>query len=118
MEPMAVLGLNEVVFDCADPAGLARFWGAVFGAEAVVRSNDWAYIESPITCTRIAFQRVPEGKVVKNRLHLDVEVDDLAAETARVIGLGAVPLGAVMSDEQGSFQVLADPEGNEFCLVC
>ncbi len=117
MGHMAVLNLNEVVFDCADPAGLARFWGAVFGTEAVVRSHDWAYIESESTRTRIAFQKVPEGKVVKNRLHLDVEVDDLAAETARVVGLGARTLAAVMTDEQGSFQVLADPEGNEFCLV-
>ena len=118
MEPMAVLGLNEAVFDCADPAGLAGFWAALFGAEAVVRSHDWAYVESELTRTRIAFQKVPEGKVAKNRLHLDVEVDDLTAETDRVVGLGATALGEVMTDEQGSFQVLADPEGNEFCLVC
>jgi predicted enzyme related to lactoylglutathione lyase len=59
----------------------------------------------------------PEPKAVKNRLHLDIEVRDIAEATARAIELGATASGGVQTDEQGSFQVLLDPAGNEFCLV-
>jgi len=114
---MTVRGLQEVVIDCRDPAGLVMFWAAVFGVEPVVRDATWTYIEAPITRTRIAFQQVPEPKSVKNRVHLDVEVDDIAAEAQRLVELGAVVTGAVVTDDQGPFQVLLDPEGNEFCLV-
>ena len=77
---MAVIRLQEVVIDCRDPATLVEFWARVFGAEAVVRDETWAYVDAPITRIRIAFQRVPEAKTVKNRVHLDVEVDDIGAE--------------------------------------
>jgi predicted enzyme related to lactoylglutathione lyase len=60
---------------------------------------------------------VPEGKTVKNRLHLDVEVRDIAAATSRAEGLGARRVGEIHHDEAGSFQILLDPEGNEWCLV-
>ena len=109
--------LFEIVVDCADPTRLARFWAAVFGVEPVLRSADWAYVEGEGTRTRIAFQRVPEPKVVKNRVHLDVEVDDLEAERARLVTLGATVVGEVVEDEEGPFQVMLDPEGNELCLV-
>jgi predicted enzyme related to lactoylglutathione lyase len=114
---MAVIGLQEIVVDCREPASLVRFWGEVFGAAPVVRTEEWAYIDSATTRTRIAFQRVPEPKGVKNRVHLDVEVDDITRESARLVALGATRQGELMEDEQGLFQVLQDPEGNEFCLV-
>jgi predicted enzyme related to lactoylglutathione lyase len=114
---MAVRRLDEIVLDCADPTRLVRFWGALFGIEPVFRELDWTYIDSPVTRVRIAFQRVPEPKSVKNRVHLDVEVDDIAAEAARLVGLGARTVGTVMEDEYGRFQVMQDPEGNEFCLI-
>jgi predicted enzyme related to lactoylglutathione lyase len=114
---MAVRSLLEIVVDCRDPATLAGFWGAVFGTPAQVRDPSWAWIESPATRTRIAFQRVPEAKVVKNRVHLDVEVDDIPAERDRLLGLGAEAVGEEVEDELGPFQVMLDPEGNEFCLV-
>ena len=114
---MAVFGLQEVVIDCADPGALAVFWAATFSTEPVVRSADWAYIESPTTRVRIAFQKVPEPKRVKNRLHLDIDVDDIAQEQARLELLGASAIGTIVSDEMGPFQMMTDPEGNEFCLV-
>jgi predicted enzyme related to lactoylglutathione lyase len=65
----------------------------------------------------MSFQPVPEPKAVKNRLHLDVEVHDIEDEAVRCVGLGASRVGSVVTDESGSFQVMLDPEGNEFCLV-
>jgi predicted enzyme related to lactoylglutathione lyase len=63
-------------------------------------------------------QPVPEAKVVKNRLHLDIEVDEIEAAVAEALRLGAARIGEVVTDELGSFQVMHDPEGNEFCFVC
>jgi predicted enzyme related to lactoylglutathione lyase len=114
---MTVIRLQEVVVDCHDPTTLVRFWGELFGTEGVVRDETWAYVDAPETRVRVAFQRVPEAKSVKNRVHLDIEVDDIGRETERCTQLGARPTGPVMEDDYGQFQVMLDPEGNEFCLV-
>jgi predicted enzyme related to lactoylglutathione lyase len=66
---------------------------------------------------RIGFQRVPESKQVKNRVHLDVLSTDLEAGTRATLALGAVRHGDVVLEEDGAFQIFLDPEGNEFCLV-
>jgi catechol 2,3-dioxygenase-like lactoylglutathione lyase family enzyme len=108
--------LDEVVFDCTDPGALSTFWADVLGGEPVRRDDDWHYVDPPGT-HRIAFQRVPEAKTVKNRLHLDVEVEDIPAATAAAEAVGAKRVGDVHSDTAGSFQVLLDPEGNEWCVV-
>jgi predicted enzyme related to lactoylglutathione lyase len=108
--------LDEIVFDCADPARLARFWATVLGSEPVDRNHSWSYIVPP-GGLRLAFQRVPEGKAVKNRLHLDVAVADIDAERARLCAEGATAVADVTTDDHGRFQVMLDPEGNEFCLV-
>ena len=76
----------------------------------------WHYVDPP-GWTRLAFQKVPEGKTVKNRLHLDVGVSDIAAATRQAEALGAQRAGGIHCDTAGSFQVLLDPEGNEWCLV-
>ncbi|MFE4590408.1 VOC family protein [Streptomyces laurentii] len=108
--------VQEIVFDCADPAALVRFWAALLGGTPVDRSPDWSYVDPP-GFVRLAFQRVPEGKAVKNRLHLDVGVADPVAAADEALPLGAHRSGGLVSDEQGSFQVMRDPEGNEFCFV-
>ena len=108
--------IDEVVVDCAEPARLVRFWADVLGGEPVGRSDAWHYVDPP-GWTRLAFQRVPERKQVKNRLHLDVLVRDLAAATEAAEALGATRVGEVVTDTAGSFQVLLDPEGNEWCVV-
>jgi catechol 2,3-dioxygenase-like lactoylglutathione lyase family enzyme len=108
--------VDEVVVDCADPARLAAFWQQVLGGEVVARDAGWHRLDPP-GWSSLAFQRVPERKAVKNRLHLDVRVDDLAAATDAARRLGAVPVGPPVHDVAGSFQVLLDPEGNEWCLV-
>jgi len=67
---------------------------------------------------KLGFQRVPEGKVVKNRLHLDLDVPDLEAWTLVAEELGGRRQGAIVEEQGDRFQVMNDPEGNEFCLVC
>ena len=110
--------LDEIVVDCADPARLARFWAALLGGCPVDRAPDWSYVDPPGSQPRLAFQRVPESKQSpKNRLHLDIDVPDIAAVRAALVGHGAQVVGEVQTDDQGAFQVMLDPEGNEFCLV-
>jgi predicted enzyme related to lactoylglutathione lyase len=109
--------LDEIVIDCADPVVLSAFWHAVLGGDPPThRSPDWSYFDSA-GGLRIAFQRVPEGKSAKNRVHLDVAVDDVPAAARAAVTLGAVLSGELHSDSVGTFQVLLDPEGNEWCVV-
>jgi catechol 2,3-dioxygenase-like lactoylglutathione lyase family enzyme len=139
----------QITFDCADPAALAAFWAEAlgyrlddppegfdsweqaldaFGVPPERRNNASAVIDPAGSGPRLFFQRVPEPKRVKNRLHLDVRAapgvlaDErmaaLEAEAERLVSLGATrlerhepapPLGA-------GHIIMADPEGNEFCL--
>ncbi|MCK8678568.1 VOC family protein [Streptomyces lichenis] len=108
--------VEEIVFDCADPAALVRFWAALLGGDPVDRSPDWSYVDPP-DFIRIAFQAVPEGKAAKNRLHLDLNAGDVTAASDAAVALGATRSGGIVTDEWGHFQVLTDPEGNEFCFV-
>jgi len=120
--------LRDVVFDCRHPASLARFWAAVlddyevapYDAAELARLRS-AGIDDPEddptvlvesadpTAPRLCFQRVPEAKVVKNRVHLDVIGP--ATELDRLIALGAE-----RSADGDEWTVMLDPEGNEFCL--
>ena len=108
--------LDEVVIDCHDPMLLAEFWQGVLGGYVVRQSHEWVALEPP-TGIAVSFQLVPEDKVVKNRVHLDIDVADLEIAVAAAIALGATRLGDVVYDELGGFQVMADPEGNEFCFI-
>ncbi|MCZ4517733.1 VOC family protein [Rhodococcus ruber] len=108
--------IDEVVFDCAEPALLAQFWAGVLGGMPAARDDAWHFVDVP-GFTRLAFQRVSEGKVGKNRLHLDVDVPSIDSAVEQAVALGATVLGDRHSDAAGSFQVLLDPEGNEWCLV-
>ena len=84
--------IDEVVVDCRDPAALAEFWSSVLGGEPVHRNDAWSFIDPP-GWTRLAFQRVPETKQGKNRLHIDVHVDDVPAASVAAEALGAVRVG-------------------------
>ncbi|MFG2334470.1 VOC family protein [Streptomyces sp. NPDC048604] len=108
--------VSELVVDCADPAALVRFWAELLGGAPVDRSPGWSYVEPP-GFVRLAFQQVPEGKAAKNRLHLDLEAGPVGAAADAAERLGAVRVGGLVTDEQGEFQVMRDPEGNEFCFV-
>jgi hypothetical protein len=143
---MSAIRKVQVTFDCAEPERVARFWCEVLGYEVPPAPEgfaDWAEYQRSLpperqgagfACAdpagvgpRLYFQRVPEGKVVKNRVHLDVRVATglvgeerlaaLEAECARLVALGARRLELLPADEENeSCLVMQDVEGNEFCL--
>jgi len=115
---------TEVVIDCADHFTVVDFWALALGGWERRQVNEQfvALVPPPEQRTGdgprplpLLFQRVPEAKVVKNRVHLDFASEDMAAEVERLRGLGATQIAA---RSLGDFRwtVLADPEGNEFCV--
>lgn len=108
--------LDQIVIDCADPSAAARFWARLLGGRPVDRDLGWAHVEAP-GLPKISFQPVPEPKAVKNRLHLDLEVDDIVSAVAQALQWGASRHQSVVSGPLGSYQVMYDPWGNEFCFV-
>jgi hypothetical protein len=108
--------IDAVVFDCADPVGLGQFWQSLLGGE--LRRDQEDVTELHGGRVRLDFARVPEGKQVrKNRLHLDLQVPPDAKDQAVA---NALRLGASRADDiydGGLWQVMRDPEGNEFCFV-
>jgi hypothetical protein len=139
----------QVVFDCANPDALARFWAEALGYKlqdpppGFATWEDWAranqipedqwdamsaVVDPEGKGPRLFFQRVPEPKTVKNRVHLDVNVgggrqvpveerrDRIDEEAARLVAMGATLLRAVAEQEDEYFANMLDPEGNEFDL--
>jgi hypothetical protein len=108
-----------VVLDCADPAALAPFWSAAAGWPVLNATADIVGLRSPAgTGPYLELLRVPGRKAVKNRVHPDVAPyrdDDPAAEVARLAGIGGRP--ADIGQGSVSWTVLADPHGNEFCVL-
>lgn len=145
-EPMSSVKQFQVTFDCADPERVARFWCEILGyvvppppegfaswdaytdsLPAEDRGAAFACVDPTGVGPRLYFQRVPEGKIVKNRVHLDVRVGTglvgderlavLEAEAARLIALGATHVLTQRADEENeSCITLQDIEGNEFCV--
>ncbi|MFD9689615.1 VOC family protein [Kitasatospora sp. NPDC059146] len=140
---MSAIKQFQVTFDCAEPARVARFWCEVLGyvmaapkgfaswdayeaSQPAQERGSWSACTDPSGAgPRLYFQRVPEGKAVKNRVHLDVRVGTglvgeerlavLKAEAARLEALGAT-LVQVLYDGQDSCIPMLDVEGNEFCV--
>ena len=126
--PGATDGRNNVMYasilnitiDCTDAQAQARFWSAVTGWPAEEQDSTPGHVEYAVTAPspgmpRLYFTTVPESKRGKNRIHLDlVPPSDQQAELARLTGLGA----RVLAEQPpgASWVILADPEGNEFCL--
>jgi hypothetical protein len=119
---------TELAIDCADPSGLARFWCSVLDYEVQDEDDGVVTIGSPLVPEgknrlgpvppTLTFARVPEGKTVKNRLHLDVNPTDREQdeEVRRLLGLGARHADVGQGSDV-SWVVMADPEGNEFCVL-
>jgi predicted enzyme related to lactoylglutathione lyase len=106
--------IKSVSFDAADALRLATFWAAVFGSDVDEEStSDKAFVEAAgWGGPNIWFARVPEGKTAKNRIHFDLRAPGpVADEVARLTGLGAAVL-----ERHASNIIMADPEGNEFCV--
>ncbi|MFE9115874.1 VOC family protein [Streptomyces collinus] len=119
---------TELSVDCHDPERLAAFWCEVFDFKVIDRSEDSVEIGSWVPTveevrarqmpTTLVFVQVPEGKAVKNRLHLDVSPIDASTEdeVTRLLGLGATRTDVGQGPDR-SWVVMADPEGNEFCVL-
>lgn len=138
----------QVTFDCTDPGAVAEFWAAALGYElqpppppfvswdealatrnvpADQRNNASAVVDPDARGPRLFFQKVPEDKQVKNRVHLDLRAapglsgddrwDALESESLRLTAIGASVLARVEADNINAGHIMmADPEGNEFCL--
>ncbi|MFE3936777.1 VOC family protein [Streptomyces goshikiensis] len=143
---MSMIKKFQVTFDCAEPERVARFWCEVLGyvvppppegfatwddyngSLPPERRDAWFVCMDPAgEGPRMYFQRVPEGKVAKNRMHLDVRAGTglvggerlatLDAERARLVALGAVHVRTLLADEENESCIRRqDVEGNEFCL--
>jgi predicted enzyme related to lactoylglutathione lyase len=113
--------LTEIVVDCTDPRRVGEFWSAVLGWPLVEEERGFFWISStgtePDPLPLLTFVPVPEAKTVKNRLHIDVNPsgNDQEEELERLLALGATRVDIGQRDVP--WFVLADPEGNEFCLL-
>jgi Glyoxalase-like domain len=135
----------QITADCADPVVMTAFWGAALGyvqepppagyaswtdfaTDRGIPRSEWrgAVVDPAGVGPRLFFQTVPEPKTVKNRWHLDVEVTErgstpaarraaIAAKVAELTGVGATEV-ATIEEGGGTFTVMLDPEGNEFCV--
>ena len=119
-----MLRFQTVTIDAHDPSALARFWAEVLGwqitDEGPIEVGVEPLQDSPMrgVVPDLLFIRVPDDKVAKNRLHLDLRPDDQAVEVERLTSLGAslVDIGQA-ADPHCTWVVMADPEGNEFCVL-
>ena len=128
------LRVNGIVFDCERPAALARFWTAALGyGVRPYDEEDLAHlrelgiddveddpnvaVDAPDGSATLWFQQVPEGKTVKNRVHLDLMPGgSMRAEVERLLELGATALREFDEPDGQRWTVMLDPEGNEFCV--
>ncbi|SFG01792.1 hypothetical protein SAMN05421541_14510 [Actinoplanes philippinensis] len=107
---------EQVVVDAEDPARLARWWAEALGYVIVNEAPDEVEIRrTPSELPGLLFTPVPDAKQVKNRLHIDLRPDDQEAEVERLVGMGARSVDVGQGDVP--WVVLADPEGNEFCVL-
>jgi predicted enzyme related to lactoylglutathione lyase len=114
------LRMHHVVVDSHDLPGLARFWAAVLHWDVLSEREREVVIGPSVDApVGMCFMPVDDPKQTKNRLHLDLttEADDRDAEIERVLALGARRVDVGQRGDE-SWVVLADPEGNEFCVVC
>ena len=117
---MAV-AIGMVTTDCVDPKALATFWAAALGTSVSGDYGEFVMLAPPPAGGPVlGFQRVPEKRAGKNRLHLDLvaPTGGRQAEVARLVELGAAVLGERGGDAEGLvWTTLTDPEGNEFCVA-
>ncbi|MEX1079530.1 MAG: VOC family protein [Homoserinimonas sp.] len=107
---------EELVVDSQNPAVIGRWWAEALGWDIVDEDDEVLELKDPDgSGPTVLFAAVPEGKAVKNRLHLDFVPDDQAAEVTRLINLGARRID--IGQGEPTWVVMADPENNEFCVL-
>ena len=115
---VAEVTVGAVVIDVNDLEAQAAFWTGLLGSEVLRREDDWCDVarlgaDGPM----LSLQRVPERKNRKNRLHLDLMVDDFGATSSAALAAGASTVSPLFEADTTPWQVFADPEGNEFCVI-
>jgi Glyoxalase-like domain len=114
--------IQNISIDCLDPVRLAAFWAEALGWRITSVEPEEVVLEPPVGSLEegivpdVLFLPVPEDRVAKNRLHLDLRPSDQFAEVQRLLELGATHVDIGQSNEC-TWVVLADPEGNEFCVL-
>jgi predicted enzyme related to lactoylglutathione lyase len=106
--------IADIIIDCSDPERAAMFWASVLGRPIAGRKGPYVWLERSRDAVGVGFQRVAGVKLTKNRLHLDIGVEDLVDAVHRVEAAGGRRAKGYAA---GGFLVMLDPEGNEFCLV-
>jgi predicted enzyme related to lactoylglutathione lyase len=101
------------MFDCVDPVRVASFWQQLLPIEERNETGPYVFLQ-PADGVGLGFQRVESPTAGKNRVHLDLQTDDVASAVDRVLELGGT---RVEGYEDGGFLVVADPERNEFCIL-
>jgi predicted enzyme related to lactoylglutathione lyase len=119
-----MIKIGYITIDCKDPAVLIKFWQAVLGWTVSFVDDSGALLESPGKIygveryPPILFYKNPDKKIVKNRMHFDLSPDDQAVEVARIEALGGKRIEIGQSaDPNTTWVVMADVEGNEFCVL-
>jgi predicted enzyme related to lactoylglutathione lyase len=111
-EPL--VAISDIIVDCSDPERIAHFWSSLLQRPIAGRKGPYVWLGQSTDGIGFGFQNVGERKRGKNRVHIDVSAPDVAAVKRRVEALGG---NRVDGYEDGGFLVMADPEGNEFCVV-
>ncbi|MFD7517367.1 VOC family protein [Streptomyces niveus] len=106
--------IRAIVIDCRDPERLAVFWSQLLGSTIASRTGPYVWLTIPGDGPVLGFQRVDEPTPGKNRTHMDLAFPDPVAERERIEALGGRWLEQYT---EGGFLVMADPEGNEFCVI-
>jgi predicted enzyme related to lactoylglutathione lyase len=108
---------DSIVIDTTDPARLGRWWAEVLEYKITFEAADEVAIaREENAAPALVFVAVPESKTAKNRLHIDLRPDDREAEVERLVNMGARRVDVGQPDDV-AWVVLADPEGNEFCVL-
>ena len=109
------LNIEHITFDCHDAQGLAVFWSMATGRAIEDDWGDFVRLAPGQGGIRLAFQVVPEDKIAKNRMHLDINSENMAETVSNLVQLGA-SIMAEHSSPNATWTVMQDPEGNEFCV--
>jgi predicted enzyme related to lactoylglutathione lyase len=111
------LKVEMVTFDCGDPATLAAWWADQFGGTTREMIPGEFVAVTRTDGPRLGFQKVPDPTPGKNRLHLDFSAEDVDGEVSRLTAAGATEVDRQQFSESFRWVVLADPEGNAFCVA-
>jgi predicted enzyme related to lactoylglutathione lyase len=109
--------MRALVVNARDYEALAGFWQQLLGVGVAVREQDWVQLETGPAGVYLAFQPMAEGDAPGVHIRPDIEVADIATAQARIIELGGSLVRVVQEADGDEHRVMADPEGNEFCIL-